>query len=91
MTSSKRSRVRLWFRDNAWVPTPRLLGLTAVGAMVTLVAFPWDPRGWTPLLCLLTGLILSIVDLLSLHRYGKVELKRSHPAFLKSERRIGWS
>ncbi|MFD1394930.1 DUF58 domain-containing protein [Kroppenstedtia eburnea] len=83
MTSSKRSRVRLWFRDNAWVPTPRLLGLTAVGAMVTLVAFPWDPRGWTPLLCLLTGLILSIVDLLSLHRYGKVELKRSHPAFFE--------
>ncbi|MFD1426168.1 DUF58 domain-containing protein [Kroppenstedtia sanguinis] len=82
-TSSKRSRVRLWFRDNAWVPTPRLLGWTAVGAAITLVAFLWDSTGWTPLACLGIGLIFSIVDLYSLYQFGKVELKRSHPAFFE--------
>ncbi|WP_188429454.1 DUF58 domain-containing protein [Kroppenstedtia guangzhouensis] len=83
MTSLTRSRVRLWFRDNAWVPTPRLLGWTGVGVGVSLVAFLWDTTGWTPLICLLIGLILSVVDMISLHRYGKVELKRSHPAFFE--------
>lgn len=83
MTSSMRSRVRLWFRDNALVPTPRLLILTAAGAVVTLVSSLWNAAGWTTLLFLGSGLFLTGIDVISLRRYGKVKLERFHPVFFE--------
>ncbi len=79
MTSSKRSRARFRFRDNAFLPTPRLLRLIVLGTAVTLLASAWGMEiqaaaGFYSILG-----ILTLADAVGLWRKGKVELSRSTP------------
>ncbi|PTX55071.1 uncharacterized protein (DUF58 family) [Melghirimyces profundicolus] len=83
MNSSKRSPVRYRFRDNALIPTPRLLLSVALGAVVTLAASPAGLEGqaagifYGALATLLAG------EGFTLLRYGRLDLSRESAAFFE--------
>ncbi|PTM58867.1 DUF58 domain-containing protein [Desmospora activa] len=83
MTSSKRSPAPYRFRDNAWLPGPRLFFALGVGVVVTLVFAFVGLHIWMGILFHLALAWVVMQEFRRIRRYGCVQVERESERILE--------
>lgn len=83
MTSLKKSPNRNRFRDNAWLPGPRLFVALGIGWVFTLVGASVGLAGWTAGIFHLALAAIMVKEYRRMRHHGSVRLQRQSDKFLE--------